>query len=102
MSEFFTLKLCSDKTAFEAKAKVPVALDLKALADEASEKTGLRIRVSLPVLLLLEGDDGRRINIFPSGRLLLRRFPSREEAESAVGVLAPLLYQPTQESGTKE
>ncbi len=98
MSEFFTLKLCSDKTAFEAKAKISVALDLETLADEASEKTGLRVRVSLPALLLLEGDDGRRINIFPSGRLLLRGFPSREEAENAVGVLAPLLYQTGQKN----
>ncbi|MFQ5832375.1 MAG: hypothetical protein ACE5H4_06720 [Candidatus Thorarchaeota archaeon] len=102
MTEFFTLKLCSDKTAFEAKAKTQVALDLKAVANEASERTGLRIRVSLPVLLLLEGDDGRRINIFPSGRLLLRGFSTREEAEHAVEVLGPLLYQTTQESDTKQ
>ncbi|MHA1960930.1 MAG: hypothetical protein ACW99U_11905 [Candidatus Thorarchaeota archaeon] len=54
---------------------------------------GMRVRVCLPALLLLESDDGRVINIYPSGRILLRKFPDEEAAERFAEKLGVLFLQ---------
>ncbi len=92
MVDLYHLKICSEKTGYEVKSKSRVKLDLMALQEKIVSITGLRVRVGVPALLLLEGDDGQVINIFPSGRLLLRNFSSKNDAETLVSFLAPLLY----------
>lgn len=92
MVDSYHLKICSEKTGYEVKPANHLKLDLISLQDKIVEITRMRIRVGIPALLLLEGDDGQVINIFPSGRLLLRNFSSQEEVEKMVDLLAPLLY----------
>ncbi len=92
MVDTYHLKICSEKTGYEVKPVERFKLDLMSLKDKIVEICKMRIRVGIPALLLLEGDDGQVINIFPSGRLLLRNFSSQEEAEKMVDLLAPLLY----------
>jgi hypothetical protein len=94
MTELFIIKLCSDGVAFEVKSKDRVKLDLVSVDEELATLMEMKIRVSLPVILILEGDDGRSITIYPSGRLLLRKFPSEKSAQQAATLLSPRLYSP--------
>ena len=96
MTDPFTIKLCSDGVAFQVISKNRVTLDLTSFSEELAILMKMKIRVSLPVILILEGDDGRSITIYPSGRLLLRKFPTEESAQQAALMLSPKLY-----SGTK-
>jgi hypothetical protein len=86
------LKLCSDGAAYEAKPKNRTTVDILSITDEVKELLKMKVRVSLPAMLILEGDDGKLVNIFPSGRLLLRKFPSEEDAEEITKLLSSLLY----------
>ena len=88
----FIIKLCSDGAAFEVKSKNRVKLDLSSFGEDLATIMKMKIRVSLPVILILEGDDGRSITIYPSGRLLLRKFPTEESAQQAALLLSPKLY----------
>ncbi|MHA2425721.1 MAG: hypothetical protein ACXAEF_13100 [Candidatus Thorarchaeota archaeon] len=92
MTDPFIIKLCSDGAAFEVKSKNRVKLDLGLISEELTTLLKMKIRVSLPVILILEGDDGRSITIYPSGRLLLRKFPSEESAQQTALLLSPKLY----------
>ena len=90
LDEFYPIKLCDDGVAFEVKPKRRLSLDLPALKEKIVEGTGMNARVCLPVLLLLEGTNGRAVNIYPEGRLLLRKFPSKSDAEEIVKLLSSL------------
>ena len=92
MADLFVINLCSDGIAFDVKSKNRVKLDLIALSEELATLMKMKIRVSLPVILILEGDDGRSITIYPSGRLLLRKYPSEESAQQTALLLSPKLY----------
>jgi len=92
MTDPFIIKLCSGKVAFEVKSKTRVKLDLTSFSEELATLMKMKIRVSLPVILILEGDDGRSITIYPSGRLLLRKFPTEESVRQATLLLSPKLY----------
>ncbi|MHA1965457.1 MAG: hypothetical protein ACW97G_12830 [Candidatus Thorarchaeota archaeon] len=92
MNDLYVIKLCSDGAAFEVKSKNRVKLDLASLSEELATLMKMKIRVSLPVILILEDDDGRSITIYPSGRLLLRKFPTEESAQQAALLLSPKLY----------
>lgn len=94
MTELFVIKLCSDGAAFEVKSKNKVKLDLASISEELATQMKMKIRVSLPVILILEGDDDRSITIYPSGRLLLRKYPSEETAQQAALLISPKLYSP--------
>lgn len=94
MTDVFVINLCSDGVAFEVKSKNRVKLDLVSIAEELATLIEMKIRVSLPAILILEGVDGRSITIYPSGRLLLRKFPSEESAQQAAILLSPKLYSP--------
>lgn len=94
MADLFIINLCSDGIAFEVKSKNRVKLDLISLSEELATLMKMKIRVSLPVILILEGDDGRSITIYPSGRLLLRKFPTEESAQEVAQLLSPKLYSP--------
>ena len=61
------------------------------MKDQIVEMTGMRARVSLPALLLLESSTGEVVNIFPSGRMLLRKFASKEIAREFVEMISPIL-----------
>ncbi|MHA2425109.1 MAG: hypothetical protein ACXAEF_09995 [Candidatus Thorarchaeota archaeon] len=92
MVDAYQLKICSEKTGYEVKPRGRIKLDIMALKDRIVETSRMRAKVSIPALLLLEDDNGGIINIFPSGRLLLRNFSTQEDAEELVARLAPLLY----------
>ena len=94
MTDLFVIKLCSDGVAFEVKSKNRVKLDLVSVSEELATLMKMRIRVSLPVIMILEDDDGRSITIYPSGRLLLRKYASEESAQQAALLLSPKLYSP--------
>jgi hypothetical protein len=64
---------------------------LPALEDQIVEMTGMRVRISLPALLLLESSTGEVVNIFPSGRMLLRKFASKDVAREFVEMISPIL-----------
>ncbi len=98
MSNLFIINLSSDGIAFEVKSKNRVELDLISLSEELATLMKMKIRVSLPVILILEGDDNRSITIYPSGRLLLRKFPTEESAQKATLLLSPKLYSPVNSS----
>ncbi|MFW9787282.1 MAG: hypothetical protein ACFFE2_09210 [Candidatus Thorarchaeota archaeon] len=92
ISDPFIIKLCSDGAAFEVKSKKRVKLDLPSISEKLASLMGMRIRVSLPVILILEGEDGQSITVYPSGRLLLRKFLSEEKARQTVLEISPSLY----------
>ncbi len=92
ITDLFKIELCSDGAAYEAKPKNKTKVDIPAITDEVKELLKMKVRVSLPAMLILEGDDGKIVNIFPSGRLLLRKFPSKEDAENIARKLSSLLY----------
>ena len=94
MADLFIINLCSDGIAFEVKSKNRVNLDLISISEELATLMKMKIRVSLPVILILEGDDGQSITIYPSGRLLLRKFPTEESAQEVAQLLSPKLYSP--------
>ncbi|MHA1136710.1 MAG: hypothetical protein ACTSSE_09500 [Candidatus Thorarchaeota archaeon] len=96
MTDMFVLNLCSDGVAFEVKSKNRVKLDLVSIAEELATLIEMKIRVTLPAILILEGVDGQSITIYPSGRLLLRKFPSEESAQQAATLLSPKLYSTEQ------
>ncbi|MHA1905644.1 MAG: hypothetical protein ACXABC_03140 [Candidatus Thorarchaeota archaeon] len=64
---------------------------MPALEDQIVEMTGMRVRISLPALLLLESSTGEVVNIFPSGRMLLRKFASKDVAREFVEMISPIL-----------
>jgi hypothetical protein len=86
------LKLCSDGAAFEVRPQKRTKLDLPAISEELASMTKMRIRISLPVILILEDDDNRSVTIYPSGKLLLRKFSSEESAKHIALLLSPKLY----------
>ncbi|MHA2353130.1 MAG: hypothetical protein ACXAC0_05185 [Candidatus Thorarchaeota archaeon] len=92
MSDLFIIKLCSDGAAFEVKSKKRVKLDLPSVSEELAMLMGMTIRVSLPVILILEGEDGRSITTYPSGRLLLRKFPTEESVRQTALKISLRLY----------
>ena len=94
MADLFIINLCSDGIAFEVKSKNRVNLDLISISEELATLMKMKIRVSLPVILILEGVDGQSITIYPSGRLLLRKFPTEESAQEVAQLLSPKLYSP--------
>ncbi len=93
MPKSYHFKICSEKAGYEVKPVNRLHLDLMNLEKKILEITGYSVRVSVPALLLLEGPDGSIINIFPSGRLLLRNFETETEAERIVDLLAAVLYK---------
>jgi hypothetical protein len=92
MADTYQLKICSEKTGYEVKPIRHVELDLLTLKQRIVELTRMCVKVGIPALLLLEGENEEVINIFPSGRLLLRNFSSQKDAEKLVSLIAPLLY----------
>ena len=92
MTEQFVLKLCSDRTAFVVRPKKSLTLDLLSLKKELENMTGMKARVCLAAILLLEDDQGRVVSVFPTGRLLLRKFSTQNSAEEIARLIAPLLY----------
>jgi hypothetical protein len=92
MTDIFVINLCSDGVAFEVKSKNRVKLDLVSVAEELATLMKMKIRVNIPAILILEGDDGRSITIYPSGRLLLRKFPNEGSVKQAALLLSPNLY----------
>lgn len=92
LDEYYPIKLCDDGVAFEVKPKRRLSLDLPALKEKIVEATGMTARVCLPVLLLLQGTNGQAINIYPEGRLLLRKFPSKSDAEEILKLLSSLFF----------
>ncbi|MHA2063987.1 MAG: hypothetical protein ACXABY_06335 [Candidatus Thorarchaeota archaeon] len=95
MSDLFILKLCTDGAAFEVRPKDRIKLDLPAISDELAAVTKMRIRVCLPAILILEDDEKRSITIYPSGKLLLRKFSSEENAKQIALLLSATLYSST-------
>ncbi|UCE09229.1 MAG: hypothetical protein JSW61_09630 [Candidatus Thorarchaeota archaeon] len=61
------------------------------MGEKAAKVLDMSIRVCLPALLLLESDDGRVVNIYPSGRILLQKFPDVGSAEKTAEILAKSL-----------
>lgn len=92
MDEFYEMKLCNDGVAYEVKSKKRLSLDLMFLKDKITEATGMRAKIALPVLLLLEGSNGTTVNIFPEGRLLLRKFSDQSSAEEFVRLLSSVVF----------
>ncbi|MHA2026558.1 MAG: hypothetical protein ACW98U_11725 [Candidatus Thorarchaeota archaeon] len=92
MTKPFSINLCSDGAAFEVKPKKRVKLDLTSFSKELTDLLKMKIRVSLPVILILEGDDGQSLTIYPSGRILLRKFPSEESVRHTAEVISPILF----------
>jgi hypothetical protein len=92
VNELFNLKLCSDKAAFEVKSKKSIKLNLQEIGEELAILAKMKIRVILPVILILEGNEGHSITIYPSGRMLLRKFASEESARQIVMTISPRLY----------
>jgi hypothetical protein len=92
MENLFYLKLCTDGSAFEIRPKSRVALDLPSFSDQVAEETEMKIRVNLPAILILESGDGRSITIYPSGKLLLRKFPSEDAVRAIAQLLSLILY----------
>ena len=91
MTDLFLLKLCTDGAAYEVRPKKQIKLDLPAFSQDLAAITEMRIRVSLPAILVLE-DDNRSVTIYPSGKLLLRNFQSEESAKRIALLLSPKLY----------
>lgn len=92
MTDLFVLNLCSDGAAYEVKSKNRIKLDLTSIGEELATMMKMKIRVSLPVILILEDEDERSITIYPSGRMLLRKYPSEESAQQTALLLSPKLY----------
>lgn len=92
MSDLFIIKLCSDGAAYEVKSKKKVKINLLSVSEELATLIGMKIRVSLPAILILEGEDGRSITVYPSGRLLLRKFPSEGSALETALEISSTLY----------
>ncbi|MHA1936640.1 MAG: hypothetical protein ACXABV_01825 [Candidatus Thorarchaeota archaeon] len=91
MTDLFLLKLCTDGAAFEVRPKERTKLNLPAISEELASLTKMRIRVNLPAILILEDDD-RSVTVYPSGKLLLRKFATEESAEDIALLLSPKLY----------
>ncbi|MHA1950167.1 MAG: hypothetical protein ACXAAO_09275 [Candidatus Thorarchaeota archaeon] len=94
MNDLFIFKLCSDGAAYEVKSKKKIKLELTSVSEDLAIQLKMKIRVNLPVILILEDDTGRSITIYPTGRLLLRKFTSEESALEAARLLSPILYSP--------
>jgi ArsR family metal-binding transcriptional regulator len=94
VTDLFLLKLCTDGAAYEVRPRKQTKLDLPAISEELASMTKMRIRVSLPAILILEDDD-HSVTIYPSGKLLLRKFPSEESAKQIALLLSPKLYAST-------
>ncbi|MHA2015026.1 MAG: hypothetical protein ACTSUH_04670 [Candidatus Thorarchaeota archaeon] len=92
MPDSYTVRLCSEKAAYEIRPKKRVTVTLESIAEGVAELTGMRIRVVLPAILILEGEDGRGITLFPDGRILLRGYASESEAQQVAGRIVPLVY----------
>jgi ArsR family metal-binding transcriptional regulator len=91
VTDLFLLKLCTDGAAFEVRPKERTKLNLPAISEELASLTKMRIRVNLPAILILEDDD-RSVTVYPSGKLLLRKFATEESAEDIALLLSPKLY----------
>ena len=94
MTDLFIFKLCSDGAAYEVKSKKKVKLELTSISEDLAKQMKMTIRVNLPVILILEDDVGRSITVYPTGRLLMRKFASEESALNAARLLSPKLYSP--------
>ena len=78
MSRKMTASLCSGKTAFEVNAFTKI--DLMQAAQV------LTTRVATPHILIVDIDDVE-ISLYPTGRMLVKRVKTEEEALKAAEVL---------------
>ena len=92
MPDSYTVRLCSEKAAYEIRPKKRVTVTLESIAEGVAELTGMRIRVVLPAILILEGEDERGITLFPDGRILLRGYASESEAQEIAAHIVSLVY----------
>lgn len=91
MSSSFTVKLCSEKVGYEVHLKRRVMIDLPSIAEQVASATGLRVRVALPVILILESDTSLSVTMFQDGRMLLRGIESQDEAEALASKIAAVI-----------
>ncbi|MHA1741770.1 MAG: hypothetical protein ACTSVD_06725 [Candidatus Thorarchaeota archaeon] len=92
MSESYTVRLCSEKAAYEIRPEKRFTAFLESIAHKIAELTGLRIRVVLPAILILEDEDERGVTLFPDGRILPRGYASEREAQEIAAHIVPLVY----------
>ncbi|MGQ4870765.1 MAG: hypothetical protein ACP6IT_02880 [Candidatus Thorarchaeota archaeon] len=92
MPDSYTVRLCSEKAAFEIRPRKRVTVTLESIGEGVAELTGMRIRVVLPAILILEDENERGITLFPDGRILLRGYASESEAQQVAGRIVPLVY----------
>lgn len=74
MSRKMTVSLCSGKTAFEVNAFTKIDLSTAAQV--------LKTRVATPHILIAD-IDGVEISLYPTGRMLVKRVRTEEEALKA-------------------
>ncbi|MGV9102725.1 MAG: hypothetical protein ACOC3C_01240 [Candidatus Thorarchaeota archaeon] len=65
--------------------------DLSLIDEKLAKATGMKVKMSLPDVLLLQSDDGQVINIFSSGRILFRQYPSEQAVKDVMTLLFPVL-----------
>ncbi|MCF2136335.1 MAG: hypothetical protein K9W43_03760 [Candidatus Thorarchaeota archaeon] len=82
MAEPLSVRLCSEKSAFEVRLKRRGAINLLVVAEQVASATGMRVRVSLPAILILESETDISITMFPDGKILLRGITTQEHAEA--------------------
>ncbi|MHA1772082.1 MAG: hypothetical protein ACTSYL_04415 [Candidatus Thorarchaeota archaeon] len=82
MGNTFSVHLCSKKSAFEVRLNRRSKIDLSAVAEHVASAVGMRVRVSLPAILILERDTDVAITMFPDGKILLRGINTHDDAEA--------------------
>lgn len=76
------LKLCSEKTAFEAKTQQKIRFNIDEAKKLFEAKTGYQIQVHTPYILVFKNPKGVEVTLSNNGRMLIKGVSGEEEAKA--------------------
>ncbi len=76
------IKLCSEKTSFEAKTQQKLRFNMEEAKKLFEAKTGYEITVHTPYILVFKNPNGVEVTLSKNGRMLIKGVSGEEEAKA--------------------
>lgn len=78
----YTVRLCSDKAAFEVKLHRRLRLDLESVKEATEDSEDYEVTMYTPHILILRSRTGVEITLSRDGRMLIKKLSSKDEVSS--------------------
>ena len=76
------IKLCSEKTAFEAKTQQRLHFNMEETKKLFEAKTGYEITVHTPYIIVFKNPNGVEVTLSKNGRMLIKGVTGENEAKT--------------------